>query len=144
MRSNRKKVRYLYKFAQISFKEKMFLLEAVYYLLYFEAYLYFASFRSCIKKLQVQNTEMRDNLELLKTVKVSIRRGNKLAFWDNKCLVCSLAARRMLEKRGISSTLHLGVRYASAHEMEAHSWLTVGDFYVIPNADESYKEIYQL
>lgn len=92
----------------------------------------------------MRNTEMRDNVELLKTVKVAIRRGNKLAFWDNKCLVCSLAARRMLEKRGISSTLHLGVRYASAHEMEAHSWLTVGDFHVTPNTDNSFKEIHQL
>ena len=144
MRSNRKKVRYLYKFAQISFKEKMFLLEAVYFLLYFEAYLYFASFHSCIKKLQVRNTEMRDNVELLKTVKVAIRRGNKLAFWDNKCLVCSFAARKMLEKRNISSSLHLGVRYASEHKMEAHAWLTVGNFHVTPNTDNSFKEIHQL
>ena len=92
----------------------------------------------------MRNAEMRDNLELLKTVKVAIRRGNKLAFWDNKCLASTLAARRMLEKRGISSTLHLGVRYASDHELEAHSWLTVGDFYMTPNGDNSYKEIYQL
>ncbi len=87
---------------------------------------------------------MKPNVELLKIIKVAVRRGNKLAIWDNKCLVCSLAARKMLEKRNISSTLHLGVRYANEHKMEAHAWLTVGYFYMTPNTDNSYKEICQL
>ena len=124
--------------------EKLFLLEAVYYLLYFKTYLCFHSFHSCIKKIKIQDIEMKPDIELLKRLKVAVRRGNKLAIWDNKCLVCSLAARKMLEKRNISSTLHLGVRYANEHKMEAHAWLTVGDFYMTPNTDNSYKEIYQL
>jgi hypothetical protein len=43
--------------------------------------------------------------------------------WHPTCLRQALAARRMLRRRGIACTLHLGV--ANASLIEAHAWVTV-------------------
>jgi hypothetical protein len=44
--------------------------------------------------------------------------------WKPTCLRQALALRRMLDRRGVPSRLHLGVR--SVAEREAHAWVTVG------------------
>jgi hypothetical protein len=43
--------------------------------------------------------------------------------WHPKCLPQALAVQRMLRRRGIAGSLHLGVTAASA--AEAHAWVTV-------------------
>jgi hypothetical protein len=43
--------------------------------------------------------------------------------WDSNCLAQALAARRMLERRRIASTLHLGVRKDDRGQLQAHAWL---------------------
>jgi len=92
---------------------------------------------------------------LLLCIRTALQRANKVAIWNNRCLVCSLAARRMIEKRGINSTIHLAIRFVDQQKtvnsnkfaykqtMEAHAWLTVGDFYVTPKLNDTFKEIYQ-
>jgi hypothetical protein len=47
--------------------------------------------------------------------------------WNSNCLAQALAARRMLGRRGIGSTLHLGVRKGERGRLEAHAWLRCGD-----------------
>lgn len=49
--------------------------------------------------------------------------------WKSMCLVRALSAKEMLKKRGISSTLYLGIR-SENNKMFAHAWLRCGDFYV--------------
>ncbi len=49
--------------------------------------------------------------------------------WQSACLVQSLAAMRMLRKRGIQGTLYLGVAkngVDAAEPIAAHSWLCCG------------------
>jgi hypothetical protein len=45
--------------------------------------------------------------------------------WHPTCLRQALAVQRMLQRRGIPSRIHLGVR--SSSELAAHAWVTVGD-----------------
>ena len=50
-------------------------------------------------------------------------------WWESKCLVKAMIAQRMLHKKGIATTLYLGVRTSKA-EMLAHAWLRCGSVYV--------------
>lgn len=47
--------------------------------------------------------------------------------WRADCLVQALAAKRWLGRRGIKSTLTLGVAKDPQSTFEAHAWLTAGD-----------------
>lgn len=45
--------------------------------------------------------------------------------WRSTCLVKALAAHKLLEKRGISSKVHFGVKKDLKKGFEAHAWLSV-------------------
>ena len=48
--------------------------------------------------------------------------------WTSTCLMQSLAGAVLLRRRGLGSTVHLGVaRASSTAALEAHSWLICGD-----------------
>ena len=48
--------------------------------------------------------------------------------WDPRCLAQAVAGKWMLHRRGIPSTLYLGVKHADEGEqwLEAHAWLRCG------------------
>ena len=51
--------------------------------------------------------------------------------WDSTCLARCLAARVMLHRRGIPSTLTLGVGPTERGPLSAHAWLSMGGRMVI-------------
>ena len=53
--------------------------------------------------------------------------------WESKCLVQALTAQKMLKKKGISTTIYLGVR-KEGNEMKAHAWVRCGQYYVTGGA----------
>ncbi len=57
----------------------------------------------------------------------NIRRCEKYLPWKHTCLVKSLAAKKMLKKRGIKCFLLLGV-FNDDIKMEAHAWIQCGKF----------------
>ncbi len=50
--------------------------------------------------------------------------------WESMCLVKAIAAMKMLERRGIESTLYLGTAKDKAGKMIAHAWLRSGPFFI--------------
>ena len=70
--------------------------------------------------------------DLLDRIKIASARAERLAFWKNRCLVKSLAAYRMLKRRGINASLHLGFAASPDNNPVAHAWLQVADFEVVP------------
>lgn len=60
----------------------------------------------------------------------AIRGGSKLTPWKSTCMVRAVAALNMLEKRGIESTLYMGVARDKQGQMIAHAWLRSGPYYV--------------
>jgi hypothetical protein len=57
--------------------------------------------------------------------------------WPCKCLEQALAARAMLQSRGVSSTLYIGVETtlsADAQALHAHAWLRSGSVIVCGDA----------
>lgn len=47
--------------------------------------------------------------------------------WDSNCLAQAIAAKMMLRRRGIASTLYLGVAKDEDKDLAAHAWLRSGD-----------------
>jgi len=77
----------------------------------------------------------------LHEIKSATLQASHFSPWKNKCLVQSLAARRMMTRRGIHSQLSLGVTFDENKKMIAHAWLEAGDFEIVAK-NGSYLEIY--
>lgn len=119
-------------FRSLPTKEKTLFLEALFcqYLLWF--LLLFVPFRKMIPQQSTgAGGGVASGSAFPFLVKEATARANTLAFWKNRCLVQSLAARNMLARRGITSTLHLGFAAAPGGNLTAHAWLQVGDFEVV-------------
>ncbi|AIQ45094.1 stage V sporulation protein S [Paenibacillus sp. FSL R7-0273] len=66
----------------------------------------------------------------IKRITRAIRGGSRLTPWKSTCMVRAVAALGMLEKRGIESTLYMGVARDKQGQMIAHAWLRSGPYYV--------------
>lgn len=58
--------------------------------------------------------------------------------WESKCMETAIAARRMLERRGIACTLYFGTGRDETGRLAAHAWLRSGPF-VITGGEEMHK-----
>ncbi|NRA10952.1 MAG: lasso peptide biosynthesis B2 protein [Crocinitomicaceae bacterium] len=104
--------------------EKRLLREAVFHLFLTKIQLKFHSFKFYSEKLVSTGTIENHPEEELKEIRVAIRRANKISFWKNKCLVSTLTARKMLNKRNIKSTAHLTLQKDKMNDtLNAHSWI---------------------
>lgn len=63
----------------------------------------------------------------LRRVALAIRRVSRHTPWDSNCLAQAIAAKRMLHRRHINSTLYLGLA-KDDDQLEAHAWLRSGPF----------------
>ncbi|KAB7708311.1 lasso peptide biosynthesis B2 protein [Bacillus aerolatus] len=70
------------------------------------------------------------NNEKIKNISHAIHIMSKYTFWESQCLVKAIAGMKMLERRGIDSTLYLGTARDEAGKMIAHAWLRSGSFYI--------------
>ncbi len=67
--------------------------------------------------------------ESVMQVKAAVSRCRHLV-WSRKCLVESIAAKRMLDRRHIPATLYMGVAKNEKGKMIAHAWVRSGNIYV--------------
>lgn len=56
----------------------------------------------------------------------AVRTMSCLTPWNSNCLAQAMAVTRMLQRRGMVSTLYLGLRQDDAHELQAHAWVRCG------------------
>ncbi|NBD26351.1 lasso peptide biosynthesis B2 protein [Paenibacillus glycinis] len=66
----------------------------------------------------------------IRRVTQAVRIMSRHTFWESQCLVRAIAAKKMLERRQIGSTLYLGTARDPAGKLVAHAWLRSGPFYV--------------
>ncbi|MBP3951501.1 lasso peptide biosynthesis B2 protein [Bacillus suaedae] len=71
-----------------------------------------------------------DKRRVMKEVSLAIHMMSTYTFWESQCLVKAITGMKMLEKRGIESTLYLGTAKDEKGEFVAHAWLRSGPFYV--------------
>lgn len=70
------------------------------------------------------------NERLIRQISQAVRVVSRHTVWESKCLVKAIAAKKMLERRRIESTLYLGTARDEEGNMIAHAWLRSGPFYV--------------
>ncbi len=75
-------------------------------------------------------------LATTRRVRLAIDRARRNIPTDPNCLPQALAARRMLERRGIGAELYLGTLRDDAGVLRFHAWLKVGSEWVTGQCDE--------
>jgi hypothetical protein len=68
------------------------------------------------------------DLLLLRKVSKAVHAMSRVTWWESQCLVKAIAAMKMLERRGIPSTLYLGSGRDDKGQMVAHAWLRSGSY----------------
>ena len=75
---------------------------------------------------------------VLRRIRWAIGAVSRRAPWRCKCLEQAVAAKLMLRRRGIASTLYLGVRReGSGAPVQAHAWLRCGSYYLSGGEDRA-------
>ena len=62
-------------------------------------------------------------LSLVRQISRAVHTMSRVTWWESQCLVKAVAAMKMLERRGIPSTLYLGSGRDDKGMMVAHAWL---------------------
>jgi hypothetical protein len=135
----------LLSFLRLPMREKTLFAEAVAFLFYTKLLLFVLPFKDCVKRFKILlPATISVDLNEVQAIGRAVSRANKLAFWKNRCLVNSFAARFMLSRRNIASELYLGLRFENGTQlkMNAHAWLMVDDLFVTPKGNDEYKEIF--
>lgn len=70
---------------------------------------------------------------LQRQVSKAVHAMSRITWWESRCLVQAVAAMKMLERRGVPSTLYLGSGRDDSGRMIAHAWLRSGSYYVTGN-----------
>ena len=106
-------------------------------------YFYVAYYRLCLllvpmprieKMIGVRGAESEaeetlENIKLAKLVGFHVNRVTAHLPLKRKCFVRALSARKILMKKGVNTTLYLGVGKEDG-KMVAHAWLRCGQLYV--------------
>ena len=64
--------------------------------------------------------------EQLKRISWAVVATSRHMPWKRKCLAQAMAGKKMLQRRGIASTLYLGVAKEGENALIAHAWLRSG------------------
>jgi hypothetical protein len=128
---------------RLSSTEKKMLIEAVFLLFYAKIMLSVFPFRRCICRFQpVDRFPECTQEEVVVAIRIAIARAGRLAFWRNRCLVSSCAARMMLERRKIGSVMYFGLLFNAEHSLQAHAWVVANYLWVTPKGGAEMTEIY--
>jgi hypothetical protein len=123
----------LYRFVGLARAERRLFLEAVIWLGLFRAVLVSVPFRGIAPHLGAHmaetpsGEEMPEKQRLAKEVARAVSRADRHVPWEAKCLVQAMAGKKMLKRRGIETTLYLGLAKNEEAGLQAHAWLRCGD-----------------
>lgn len=122
----------MYRFAGLSRAERHLCMEAVVWLGLFQASLLLISFRRIAPYLGAHmaetpsREESPENREVAKDVALAVARASRRVPWKARCLVQAMAGKQMLNRRGIDTTLYLGLAKNANQSLQAHAWLRCG------------------
>ena len=126
------------KFSQLSSEEKKLFLEAYATLGVMRTAILILSFKRLTRSLDhaTKKEEIlafnEEELETAGKVGQAITRAAAYTPWESACLVQSLTAQKMLQKRGVAGVFYLGAAKdeESEEKMKAHAWTQCGDIII--------------
>lgn len=125
----------LTKLIRLSWVEYPLLLEAAIWLTIARIAILMLPFRRVARYCGQQTTEVPvvdapEHKNLLKQISWAVTVISHYLPWEPKCLAQALVAKMMLKRRGISSTLYLGLAKNRDNELRAHAWLRSGTVFL--------------
>jgi hypothetical protein len=137
------------RFLRLPLREKCLLAEAGFYLLVCTVMIHWVPFRYWEQRIGRKMQPLEEpalppgQMKQVAEVRRAVRRANKLLMGLGKCFAISLTLKKMLNKRGIGSTLYLGVRKGEPDSLLAHAWLKCGRITVYGGreAAKHYREL---
>jgi len=123
---------YINKFIHLPFKEKLWMGEALVWLIWYSFLIYLVPFRWWESRIGQKMQPLKENeltldqQDKIKKIRASVLRSNKVLGGLGKCFAISLTIRRMLQSRGIDSILYLGLRKKEFGQLLAHAWVSCG------------------
>jgi len=124
------------KIARLSWRERAALGEALVSLAAARLALVFIPIKKLAPHLGAPHAQSSDTFALpqaraqAQRVQWAVRATSRRVPWRSVCFDQAVAAKWMLRRRALSSTLYLGVARDAQKEMLAHAWLRCGDLYV--------------
>jgi hypothetical protein len=130
------------KFLHLSFREKLLFAEAFLLHLGTGLLLKAVPFRRIPRLFRSQQSPVGgQQSDTVYLIREAVARAGRVSPWKNRCLVSSLAARCMLNRRNIPSSLSLGLSKKSDGQTAAHAWLKSCDIEVVEKNGE-HTELY--
>lgn len=130
---------------KLSIKEKLLFIEAFFLTGLMRAKILKVPFNKLKKELGTYNTESADDVvlddyKIAKIVRDVVVTISKFTPWESLCLVQAMTVQRMLKKRGISTTIYLGVNKENKN-MVAHAWIRCGKMFVTGGDGSGYATV---
>ncbi len=136
----------VHRFWELDRKDKWLLLQAVMALANARIRLIVFSFKRLSDRLSDTGggTGIEPDPEELRRISYAISAAANHVPWRSDCFPQCIAARKLLDRRGYASTIHLGVERVGAADLAGHAWLTCGDTAVTGGADlDRYTELHR-
>lgn len=113
-------------------KSLLFFLEALFFLYCYKILLCCRNTQKVLSLYKNRDKVPIDiNKNTLRLIKVSVARADRFAFWKNRCIVKSCAAKSMVCRRGGYADIYLGVRKNEDNKLKAHAWLVAQDYEIV-------------
>ena len=98
------------------------------------------NWRNILAAQQPQIVQPSNDRDLKTTigVRIAVKRAARNLPSAPNCLPQALAARTMLDRRGIATTLHIGASRDRVASERFHAWLKYGDLFVTGDCDEAH------
>ena len=127
--------KYLHTFLRLKISDRLLLLEALVWLAVARFVVLTVPMRRIRPYLgrhllESKSTETAETLHHARCISWAVRTMNRYTPWTSNCLPQAIAAKRMLQRRKIASTLYLGFNKQDANDFEGHAWLRCGPLYV--------------
>jgi hypothetical protein len=119
------------KIISLPLNEKLLLSEAFFALIlfYFVVNLLPLKYYSRFVGKYMQKSELIcSNESQYKAICKALKRAKKAIPFHIKCMVSSVALKKMLDRRNVSSTLFLGLQKTENKELKAHAWVCFNEY----------------
>jgi hypothetical protein len=80
--------------------------------------------------LESKTKESQEKLKRARRISWAVRTMSRYTPWTSNCFPQAIAAKRMLQRRQIASTIYLGFSKQDAKDFEGHAWLRCGPLYL--------------
>jgi hypothetical protein len=132
------------RFIKLPLREKMLFGEALFFVYLAKVVSAILPFKYCVRLMfkDLKNETPPDH-EFLLSLKEALLRAENFIFWKNACLLQSFAAKWMLNRRNIKSTMFFGFNFDEEKKFIAHAWVQADEIEIVAKGDE-YAELHSI